>query len=571
MSQRVSTTVTRRTRIDIILNWSFMFVLAIFFTITTLYYLGAGRDDSFITMWAGETLGVEPWFVNYNYEIQEMSSSITSAILYRISYWIDSDADYVINKFLSLGLSLVTLSCIWRFGRLFFASPLRRLWALVAVSIVAFSPVFQYWSLGGLETPIQALLLLLYAGHFARWLQERHIFTASTIALWQVLLILTRPEGFWILVATIFILLTAAREERSMPQFLIMIGAPCAAFILLLLVRQCATGVLFPNPVYAKVGDLESLIPLGARYVAGYYGASGAGLVNALLLFIGIVRWIAVVWQRITNRNIPRIDLYLLSSLLVVGQVSFVTIVGGNWMEYYRFMAPIVPLHGLMLGFFIASAMKKLNDWARISGLGNSGLWARLIVAGLLAFVTLEQLKMNARVPILHRAGNCATRLNVHELSYDLDKLNRAALEHNCAKSRDLDAIVPFIKDRMIYFLEDVGELRIGTYQVGFFPYEVRKHFGPEQVRFFDVLGIMDHRIGRSVKQKNPLGTKGVIGQFHEVLRNPNHALYTAVREFDPNMLYFLDSPEEERRQLTALGWQIVHDVPGAIVYYRRD
>src|SRR5215208_3886356 len=76
--------------------------LVIYFYNSVTNYLGAGRDDTFITLWAGISLAEGHGLVNYNFEPVEMSSSLLHTLVIGIIHLFAPDFIYTINKILGL-------------------------------------------------------------------------------------------------------------------------------------------------------------------------------------------------------------------------------------------------------------------------------------------------------------------------------------------------------------------------------------------------------------------------------------------------------------------------------------
>ena len=76
--------------------------LAFYFYISLTYYVGAGRDDTFITFWTGISLAEGHGFVNYNFEQVEMSSSLLHTLIVAVINTFAPNFIYTINKALGL-------------------------------------------------------------------------------------------------------------------------------------------------------------------------------------------------------------------------------------------------------------------------------------------------------------------------------------------------------------------------------------------------------------------------------------------------------------------------------------
>ena len=161
-------------RVTVLSPHRWLFFILLLVSLNALYqYLGAGRDDVFITLWAGKTLGTAPWFINYNGELQEISSSILGALTAKLAYLCCADTYYLANKLFGAVAALATLAIIWLQRRTFFHHPFPSACAIAAIALLGFNPSFAYWSLGGLETPYYALLILLYAALAIRLVSDQ--------------------------------------------------------------------------------------------------------------------------------------------------------------------------------------------------------------------------------------------------------------------------------------------------------------------------------------------------------------------------------------------------------------
>jgi hypothetical protein len=67
-------------------------ILCLFSYLTITRFCGAGRDDIFITLWVGKMLPESGWFINYNGDYQEMSSTMLGAFFGWLSHLFNTDA-----------------------------------------------------------------------------------------------------------------------------------------------------------------------------------------------------------------------------------------------------------------------------------------------------------------------------------------------------------------------------------------------------------------------------------------------------------------------------------------------
>lgn len=531
------------------------------FSLNTLYrYLGAGRDDVFITLWAGKTLGAGPWFINYNGELQEISSSILGALIAKLAYLCCVETYYLANKLLGGGAALATLLVVWFNRRLLFHS-FPGFGAVATVALLGFNPSFAYWSLGGLETPYYALLILLYAVFAIRTFDLAVAATYQnylSLTVIQILAILCRPEGFWLIGATLVLMLLywKALPERRMLITKAAIFPPLIFLIALFAVRYVMTGAIFPNPVYAKVsvghlGELqEGWNYLNRFYVTGLAGILLAGTTLIAFLLVGYT----VLSLLFPSKKHTSLDSYLLvPALAICAYEAFVIIVKGDWMEYHRFLAPTLGLKApllVMLGEKLYSMTPA--HFRRL---------AMISATAILVPVITDELRYSS-------PGDCSTRLTTDFFRKFQDHPNDATIALNCAHERDNSAIRPFIEGELLKRLEQQGHLTIVTYQGGYFPYFIREKFFPHDITFVDTTGLLNLEIARVEGEKIPTGNKR-LDDIPAILSGNVPGLSERVSRYHPNMIYMLGEKETDQAALKAIGFERIYQKPGAVVYLR--
>jgi hypothetical protein len=106
-------------------------------------------------------------------------------------------------------------------------------------------------------------------------------------------------------------------------------------------------GGLVPNTALAKTGNLQGQIQGGLGYVQNYANHAGPVLYLALLgLGVGIMR---------RRREIIAL------ALVAIAVLAYVVIVGGDWMKFFRFMAPFEPFCFLLVDIGVRRAVDKLD------------------------------------------------------------------------------------------------------------------------------------------------------------------------------------------------------------------
>lgn len=197
-----------------------------------------------------------------------------------------------------------------------------------ALALAATSFGLVFFSLTGLETVFYAALLTWAVYLFFRNDSRVSIGTAVVLAAAA----LTRPEGamFFPLMA-IFELVKHRRVSRRLAGaagvFAVLFGA-------FLLWRHQYYGYWLPNTYYAKPPKVSAVLPpvvSGFDDIHRFFTVNGGSifLVSALLFFL--------------NRE-TRKTLYPLLPILA-GIFAFQLYSGGDWMDSYRFLVPMLPVY----------------------------------------------------------------------------------------------------------------------------------------------------------------------------------------------------------------------------------
>lgn len=199
-------------------------------------------------------------------------------------------------------------------------------------------PPFAVWTTSGLETSAFTLALFLTWSELAR----PEGFRPVRAVLFAIALTTLRPEGFlWALglfAATWF----SARERRERIGRLKRYVPPLVAALgLLLLARYLYFGELLPNTVRAKGSLTEEALLRGWRCLASYF---------LVLLSPALVLLLAPLSLR--GGRLRSTGSALVVTLAGFGWCVFV---GGDWMAFFRFLAPFTPFLALLLAGALAS------------------------------------------------------------------------------------------------------------------------------------------------------------------------------------------------------------------------
>jgi tetratricopeptide (TPR) repeat protein len=209
---------------------------------------------------------------------------------------------------------------------------------------------FAYWATASFETNLFAALLL-----WALWLGLREAKTGRWrgAALVFVLLALTRPEGVFLF----FVCTAACTLAGSARPFRARVAVPAINTILFLLLfgayfiwRYAYYGDLLPNTFRAKVtGGWEQLVT-GVRYGGRWALAFPFFAVTLLLPLLFLNRGM----RKRIELNRAMIAVYLVA----LAYAGYVVGVGGDFMPYFRFFVPLMPLCALLLSWTLASLTK---------------------------------------------------------------------------------------------------------------------------------------------------------------------------------------------------------------------
>jgi arabinofuranosyltransferase len=216
--------------------------------------------------------------------------------------------------------------------------------------LVATSVPMLVWSLGGLEGTLFSLLvgagclLFLVAGDSSR---TRWLHAASGIALG--LGFLTRPDGaVFISVTLVWLAWLASKRAPHALSGLVAHAAGVAIVVAPYLVWQLYYyGTVVPNTFYAKTGTpLLLSLRTGSRYVMDY--AVRPPFLPVLLVASLAYAYLRDLWS-------PKLT-YLTVS--VSAYVAFIVLVGGDHMQSFRLLLPVMPLMSVMLPMALSPTIR---------------------------------------------------------------------------------------------------------------------------------------------------------------------------------------------------------------------
>jgi arabinofuranosyltransferase len=357
--------------------WALPAGAVLLFTLQVWVYVNFGVDDVFITLRYAENIarGAGPVYTRGEF-VEGYSNWLWMQLL-------------ALASRVSVSSSPGTWTLLWTakagsllfgLGSMLFAALLaRELHAgerqrgaatALCVAMIAASGPFAAWSVGGMETTLNAFLFAL-----AVWLGLRLARTdrpvavlpgAAALGLVLALAALTRPEPVLhaiALIAGLWVLLPSRRRVPALAAAGLTFVVLYAAFLGW---RWNTYHDLVPNTFYAKTGGgLVSLL-YGLKYTAGALGLTG----GLALLPLG-----AAFLRPVAAR---RAALYL--SLPIACSLVFSVYSSGDWMPGGRFLVPVLPLIAVLGASGLSTVLDRLRDAPQGHALKPSALVPALLL-----------------------------------------------------------------------------------------------------------------------------------------------------------------------------------------------
>ena len=512
----------------------------------------------FIFLWSGKALSHSGWFINYNYQYQEMASSIVAVLLAYFSYVIAPDSQYLIYKLSGLLAATGALAvCI--VARTMFFPRHSLLAALTVVFATALSPPYFYWSTGGMEQPYYALLLVVYTCLFASLSQSYNALKMVLFLLTILLLMLVRPEIIWLLIAHLF-LVVLLPVKKPCAWAIISLLWGMAALAALMAIRWYGFGYLFPNPVYAKASLFTAPLTTlgnGFDYLASYYFYSPMGWACFVTVLYSFYVWGRHMHQRLRKLTISSPASLLILAAMLLFYLASIVMMGGDWMMFHRFMMPTIPLHMMLLVYMACQRMERY---------GNS--MAAYIVAVPLAISIITQPWFpgnELHAGNIQAHGDTACPLPTSTEGLSLTSLNEAWMKQNYTVNRDA-GMVQFVRDELPKWV-DKAPLVILTYQAGLFPMTVRDSYPQMQdsITFIDSSGLINLDIAKVPVAKSAYGNNAGHNPL-SILEGKEGELSTKILAYQPTMVYLLHPlSDNDKKAFKTLGYTLMWNQPYAV------
>lgn len=222
----------------------------------------------------------------------------------------------------SVAAQMLTLYMLYLLG---IASSRPRVQALIAPAFLACNVSFLLYPMTGMETSFFTMLITLAVLLIHRqFYKSRGGAIVTGIVLLSISL--TRFDGLGIVAAILVFKILLDREFKNMLPVLLVLAVGVGGYHIW---RFFYYPTLLPNTFYAKVGFSVSQLVGGLKYVYRFAVENGQhALIFALIPFVA----------GHTSRTTKMI------AWVVVAHLSYIVLVGGDWMPHFRFVLPVLPL-----------------------------------------------------------------------------------------------------------------------------------------------------------------------------------------------------------------------------------
>jgi hypothetical protein len=367
-------------------------------------------------------------------------------------------------------------------------------------------------------------------------------------------LALGRPEGFVYLAPVAFV---GAIEKRSAGWWMRAVAAPAMAVAILSAVRWLAFGSPVPLPVLAKIGrvDYWHRLQSGAEYIAAFGRASVIGAI--LLVMAGAA--LVLTSSDLMSRSRGKDRRFMLAPVAVLTtHLVMVLLVGGDWMAYTRFIAPVIPLLAIVTMQVFVSCLSVVCPRSAVA------------VGATVAFAIAVSLASNEKTGLHYPfiKSTCLQRSGDDLANESLgSSLGQRVRRLNYPFRRDESQLLPFLLGPLRALSEN-RVVTIASCQMGYLPYHVRA-FGLHNVRFVDTVGLVDPALARLPGPRTTWGL--AIGNDVTLLMDPasGDPVARAVQDRNPDLVYMLSTDEKAVRQMEQWHWTLVWDAPQAKIFAR--
>ncbi|MEN8007360.1 MAG: hypothetical protein ABFS42_10120 [Candidatus Krumholzibacteriota bacterium] len=348
----------------------FLGVICLIYLAHALYYWEWVEDDAFISLRYAQNFVNGSGLVFNPGERVEGYSNLGWVLYASLAIKLGLEP-LVVLRITALLAGLAALVLSWRAAGILASKA--KMSALFAPLFLALNPMLPRHSTTGLETvPFAALIM---AG-FVTSTGKPTSTNSGIFLLLLVLLIFMRPEG--VVFALLFLLWRHVGSgigtgPAPKPTSTLMWIEFLAAFVVVTALfawKWSYYGDPLPNTFYAKMTGEGRAFVEGTHYTLDWLRENGGAILAGLFL------------ANLLNRKFPRA--FLFAAVIVAVQAGIVIAAGGDWMHFYRFFVPVMPLlaAGCAAGLGAIILLRQ-----QVSGAQNPvGKWSLIIVlAGTMA------------------------------------------------------------------------------------------------------------------------------------------------------------------------------------------
>ncbi len=440
-----------------------------------VFFPAGGRDDAHIGYWVALCLSRFGRVMNYNGDAIEQSSTLLHALILAAAHRMSGIDMIILGRLSAIVFGVVAVLLVQQL-----ATRIDQRLAVPTGLLTASSAYFAYWSFGGMEATLCALLavwIVLLFGDFVSPPNERLISAKLIwIAIAMLAFVLVRPEQplvlFCMLIGAVVVGLYRRDNigRRVIPLIVLAVIITAAIFLW----RWHTFGSLFPQPVSAKSGNLSAHTLKSGLH---YYRKQIILEPGVALFTIAALAGMFFAVRKILREKMA--NAHLVFALLFFGSyAAFVLFAGGDWMEAGRFFVPLLPIAALFVAFGLSQfSPSRFRIAAIVLPLAQVGAIYRLAAHD------------STAVPFWNSVTTepYATELRSLDFSW-FERSNRPNLR-DIPTVRRLDALVRQIRAAK----SDAEPVRMMSAQLGMVAYYVvGRYFG--QVEILDRRGLVDRR-----------------------------------------------------------------------------
>ncbi|NML57231.1 glycosyltransferase family protein [Chryseobacterium cheonjiense] len=246
-------------------------------------------------------------------------------------------------RILGIVCSVGTLAVICSY---FKKKNIKKEYVFLTVFLLATTPCFTVWAIGGLEQPLYIFLLTLTLTEVSKIINDKNKGRIYFLSLWLGLLAITRPDGFlFTILTTIFLVFIFRKSRKDLIRVFVFAGIVPALFLLgQLLFRYDFYGEWVPNTALVKVKVTLHHVLRGGFYIfKAFFG-------TVLLSSLGLYFLFYLMYKK---RNL--FGFYLL--LNMVAWTAYVVLVGGDIFPAFRHYYVVL----ILLVFAIISGLNEMQ------------------------------------------------------------------------------------------------------------------------------------------------------------------------------------------------------------------